>query len=91
MVFVGVGQVTVILVHRILDALQPQPVKLGLFFICKEPAIRRKGVSIGGVRYLDHNKTLVLADGHLNEPALGVRDLFAGIQSVFHLVPQNCA
>ena len=90
-VFVGVGQVTVILVHRILDALQPQPVKLGLFFICKEPAIRRKGVSIGGVRYLDHNKTLVLADGHLNEPALGVRDLFAGIQSVFHLVPQNCA
>lgn len=91
MVFIGVGQVAIVLVYRILDALQPQPVELGIFFIGNEPAICRKGVSIGGVYHLDHNKTLVLADGHLNEPALGVRDLLAGVQSVFHLVSQNCA
>ena len=91
MVFIGVGQVAIVLVYRILDALQPQPVELGIFFIGNEPTIRRKGVSIGGVYHLDHNKTLVLADGHLNEPALGVGDLPAGVQSVFHLVSQNCA
>ena len=72
MVFIGVGQVAIVLVYRILDALQPQPVELGIFFIGNEPTIRRKGVSIGGVYHLDHNKTLILADGHLNEPALRV-------------------
>lgn len=90
-VFVVVGQVAIVLVYRILDALQPQPVELGIFFIGNEPTIRRKGVSIGGVYHLDHNKTLILADGHLNEPALRVGDLLAGVQSVFHLVSQNCA
>ena len=90
-VFIGVGQVAIVLVYRILDALQPQPVELGIFFIGNEPAIRRKGVSIGGVYHLDHNKALVLADGHLNEPALGVGDLPAGVQSVLYLVSQNCA
>lgn len=90
-VFVVVGQVAIVLVYRILDALQPQPVELGIFFIGNEPTIRRKGVSIGGVYHLDYNKTLILADGHLNEPALRVGDLLAGVQSVFHLVSQNCA
>ena len=88
-VFIGVGQVAIVLVYRILDALQPQPVELGIFFIGNEPAIRRKGVSIGGVYHLDHNKALVLANGHLNEPALGVGDLPAGVQSVLYLVSQN--
>lgn len=91
MVFIGVGQVAIVLVYRILDALQPQPVELGIFFIGNEPAVRRKGISVGGVCHLDHNKTLVLADGHLNEPALGVRDLLAGVQSVLYLVSQNSA
>ena len=91
MILIGVGQVTVVLVYRILDAFQPQPVKFGIFFIGNEPAIRCKGVSIGGVCHLDYNKTLILVDGHLNEPALGVGDLLASVQSVFHLVPRNCA
>lgn len=90
-VFVGVGQVAIVLVYCILDAFQPQPVEFWIFFTGNEPAIRRKGVSIGGVCHLDYNKTLILADGHLNEPALGVGDLLAGVQSVFHLVSQNCA
>lgn len=91
MIFIGVGQVAIVLVYRILNALQPQPVEFWIFFIGNEPAIPRKGGSIGGVYHLDHNKTLILADGHLNEPALGVGDFPAGVQSVFHLVPQNCA
>ena len=57
----------------------------------RDSPIGGKGVSIGGVYHLDHNKTLILADGHLNEPALRVGDLLAGVQSVFHLVSQNCA
>ena len=59
------------------------------FFIGNEPAIRRKGILVGGVCHLDHNKTLVLADGHLNESVLHIGDFFAGVQSVFHLVSQN--
>ena len=90
-VFVVVGQVAIVLVYRILDALQPQPVELGIFFIGNEPAIRRKGGFDRRSLSLDHNKTLILADGHLNEPALRVGDLLAGVQSVFHLVSQNCA
>ena len=43
MVFIGVGQVAIVLVYRILDALQPQPVELGIFFIGNEPTIAVKG------------------------------------------------
>ena len=89
MVLVGVGQIAIVLVYRILDTFQTQPVEFWIFFTGNEPAIRRKGVSIGRVSHLDHNKTLILVDGHLNEPALGVGDLLAGVQSVFHLVSQN--
>ena len=88
-VFIGVGQVAIVLVYRILDALQPQPVELGIFFIGNEPTIRRKGVSIGGVYHLDHNKTLILADGHLNEPALRVGDLLAGVKAFSTWFPRT--
>ena len=65
--------------------------EFGIFLIGNEPTIRCKWVSMGGVYHLDHNKTLILVDGHLNKPALRVGDLLAGVQSVFHLVSQNCA
>ena len=80
----------IILLHRISDALQPNPMQRFISFPAPQPVPLRLNTAAVGIGYLQNNYTVLLNQVEIYPP-LFLRDLFARLNGIVQQISQNRA